>query len=112
MLVNNIVINSKQELHMQYKLNVVLSVLLLTALKSGQEARIMQIDFSADYRRVNQDVLCKEVTRFCDPIKKKNWCDVTLSIRGRWLLKAFLKPSFKMSSCCCEFECYNRELCV
>ena len=49
--------------------------------------------------------------RFCDPMKKKNWCDVTERYNsGSWLLRTFLKPSTKMPSIFCEFGCGNRKL--
>ena len=60
----------------------------------------------------NQDVLIRRWNRFCDPMKKKNWCDVAERIRGSWLLITFLKPSLKMPSVFCEFGCYNRQLYV
>ena len=50
--------------------------------------------------------------RFCDPMKKKNWCDVTQRIRWSYFWRTFLKLSLKMPSSGRELECYNRKLCV
>ena len=59
---------------------------------------------------LSQDVLIRRWNRFCDPMKKKNLCDVAERNRGSCLLKTFLKPSLKMPSIFCEFGCYNRKL--
>ena len=61
---------------------------------------------------VGKDVFIRRWNRFCDPIKKKNWCDVGERNRESWLLRTFLKPSLKMPSIFCEFGCYYRKLCV
>ena len=51
---------------------------------------------------VNSVVTFDDVhNRFCDPMKKKNWCDVGERNRGSWLLRPFLKPLFKMPSIFC-----------
>ena len=35
---------------------------------------------------------------------------VTESNGGSYMLRTFLKPSLKIPSICCEFECYNKKL--
>ena len=59
----------------------------------------------------HQDVLIRRWNRFCDPMKKKNRCDVAERHRGSWLLELFSSLQ-KMPSIFCEFRCYNRKLCV
>ena len=59
-----------------------------------------------------QDVLIRRWNRFCDQMKKNNWCGITERDRGSWLLRTFLKLPLKMPSIFCEFWCYNRKLCV
>ena len=55
------------------------------------------------------DVQIRSWNRFCDPMKKKNWCDVAERYNRSWLL-TFLKPSWKMPSIFCEFWCCNKKL--
>ena len=62
--------------------------------------------------RYAQDVLIRRWNRFCDQMKKKDWCDVAETKRGSWLLRIFLKPSLKMPFIFCQFGCYNTKLFV
>ena len=59
-----------------------------------------------------QDVLIRRWNWFCDPTKKKNWCDVAERYSGSWLLRNFLKLSLKMPTIFWEFGCCKIKLCA
>ena len=95
--------------------NCLFSVALAIGIMRAISSKIHSLLATAVYTFALEHILLvpKRWNRFCDPMKKKNWCDVAAMYSGNWLLiKNFSQTFVKNPFYFLWIRAYNRKLCV